>query len=44
MKLKHFVQRWLEELPHFFLMKLPERWRLCIEVQGKYVEKLDVSF
>jgi histone-lysine N-methyltransferase SETMAR len=43
-KIKLSVQRWLDEQPQTFcfemgMMKLPESWRLCIEVQGEYVEK-----
>jgi hypothetical protein len=38
-----FVQRWLDEQPQTFvergIMKVPERWRWRIEVQGEYVEK-----
>jgi len=36
------VQRWLDEQPQTFfemgIMKVPELWLQCIELQGKYVE------
>jgi hypothetical protein len=38
-----FVQRWLDEQPQTSfergIMKVPERWRRCVKVQGEYEEK-----
>jgi histone-lysine N-methyltransferase SETMAR len=42
-EVKLFVQQWLDEQPQAFfergIMKLPLRWRRCIEAKGEYVEK-----
>jgi hypothetical protein len=40
---KHLVEWWHDDQPDLFwngAMKLPERWRQCIEVQGECVQKL----
>lgn len=41
-EVQQFVQSWLRTQPEEFyykgIMKLPERWKRCIELEGEYVE------
>jgi hypothetical protein len=48
MKLKLFVQQWLDEQPQTLfesgIKKMPQQWRLVYTVTGRIRRKIDITF